>query len=431
MSITLLSLPDTAHAQITPEETRAATELFGAISRADAYMARLERLRLAGDCTAFSALLDQSYQYLAAPVLRASGQRAAELLEKYSTELAEMRTRPCPPVTAQPPAASAAQMSVGDAPATSILDEAGIPTGGVEGSIPPPPPAAPTTAPPPQGVSPLGTIVLIQQRNIDDIERSFASAEAIRLTGGDCTTRLETLDEVRQKLIHGDFDSLPPEMRRDIHRRLDEAANRPCPPGATVSHNSIQIAGGYGEMGIPRGNYGFRRDGPFGTAPELPALLSVPRVPVLVIEGAATFQGIGRFNLGYREGDGRNFVDLPTGPAGTARGFPYTALSPSGSTGITGNVPVRIDNFVEVQEFSAGLHIPISYGIQDKLTPGVIHDGGSTMWAPSTRLGLFFNTFIVFRDRNHGNVVSITTPVIATQTLDLGRNVLKLAAQPR
>ncbi|WP_260580570.1 hypothetical protein [Sphingopyxis sp. PET50] len=167
---------------------------------------------------------------------------------------------------------------------------------------------------------------------------------------------------------------------------------------------SVEVAAGAGQAGIPGTNYGFVRDGPV-PAPETAALTGQQHLPMIVIDGAAIFQGIGRFSLRYAEGDAENSVDRPAGPAGTARGFPYTAESPSGSTGIAGNVPLRVASEVAAQEFRAGFRHSV-------LPPA----------RPFDRAGSAFDLYVgvegVVRDRDHRGEVSITTPVIASQLIE-------------
>ena len=256
----------------------------------------------------------------------------------------------------------------------------------------------------------------------DPIERAFDEAEAARLAGN-CDGWEDGIWRARL-LIDGpdddglswnppnNFMNLPAGLKADYRERLQAARERRC---GRVSFNSVQIAGGFGESAIPPGNYGFVRDGAPGTAPDLPAEVGERRVPLLVIEAGAQFRGIGRFNLGYREGDAGNRTEIPQSTTGGARGYAHTDNAPSDSTGIGGNVPLSVDTDVRVWELDAGYRIPMAY----------IFGGGA---AAGSGVSPYFGITAAWRDREHVGIVSITTPVIATQTLEQDVDELEIAA---
>ena len=198
----------------------------------------------------------------------------------------------------------------------------------------------------------------------------------------------------------------------------------------------MQIAGGFGESVIPRGNYGFERDGAPVTTPERPAAFSERSIPMLAVEAGAQFHGIGRFDLGYRKGDASNRTEIPLSTTGGARGYPYTDNAPSGSTGIGGNVPLSVDTDVRVWELEAGYRLPMAYIFRGGATAG---SGVSLGWSGSSistttnatagsGVSPYFGITAAYRDREHIGIVSITTPVIATQTLEQDVDELEIAA---
>lgn len=178
---------------------------------------------------------------------------------------------------------------------------------------------------------------------------------------------------------------------------------------------TVHVAVGFGEAGIPRANYGFVRDGPVGTAPDLPAEYSEARIPMLIFEGGGEFSGIGRFSLRYAEGDKGNRTEIPQGATGTARGAPYTANSQSGSTGVGGNVAVGIATETQVKALSG------TYGYYDI---GEFHLGAADVPgvtarrvtpAPDLSLGLGFGVDLL--EREHYGETEIEFPVQFNQTI--------------
>ncbi|MEQ1689040.1 MAG: hypothetical protein ABL874_10740, partial [Sphingopyxis sp.] len=187
----------------------------------------------------------------------------------------------------------------------------------------------------------------------------------------------------------------------------------PCPPTGQPN-NSVQIAAGVGLAEIPTTNVGFVRDGP--TSAEQVLLRNRLRVNMVAVEGEIDVRAIGRVSFAYLEGDAQNSVDVPAGAAGSARGFPYTARSPSGSTGIAGNVPVRATTEVNVREFSGGYRHHIIGPNANHFN--MIRAPLSTDSKPAPIIIAYGGIDVVHRERDHRGMVSITTPVIATQTLD-------------
>jgi hypothetical protein len=280
-------------------------------------------------------------------------------------------------------------------------------------------------------------------------EEDFARADAARLRG-DCMNFRHLVGEMRRGLGTEVGQQLPPDMRGQFTVRLGELEGRPCtspPPAQGLTQGEIDavaqqqralqdserelreeqarnratvhIAGGYGESEIPRTNYGFVRDGPSGT-PERPAAFSERRIPMLYIEAGAEFRGIGRFTLGYAEGDARNRTVVPSSTSGGAQGVVGTGLSPSGSTGVAGNLGVSVDTEVSVRDYFGGYRYIFAIGHGDPLDRGAVSLRGTA--------GLTVH----YRERDHLGVVSIarTTPppISVVQTLDQQVNELKVAA---
>lgn len=176
-------------------------------------------------------------------------------------------------------------------------------------------------------------------------------------------------------------------------REKEQAANR--------RHLDLHI--GYGSTGVPRTNYGFVSDGPI-PAPERPAAYSVPRIGGLAVGGGLDLGGLGSFHFDYAEGSARTRAEVPASTSGGRRGYPYTAISPSGSTGIGGNVPLDVDTEAAVESYRAAWRFQFgSEPPEEWLKP---------MIRPTAGID------VAYRDRDHLGITSITTPVIATQRLD-------------
>jgi hypothetical protein len=105
--------------------------------------------------------------------------------------------------------------------------------------------------------------------------------------------------------------------------------------------------------------------------------------------------------LRIAQDDGRSSVDLPAGEVGTAQGFPYSAESPGGSTGIAGRVPLSAAEESAFKEFRGG--------IRRSAFPHA---------KPKDPFDIYYGVEGVIRDRDHRGEVSITTPVIANQLLE-------------
>jgi hypothetical protein len=228
-------------------------------------------------------------------------------------------------------------------------------------------------------------------------EVSLAQAQEAPAARPEGVTQAE-VDAVAQQQRH--FDDLERTRRED----------------AAQSHQTILHFGvGYGESGAPRANYGFVRDGPPGTAPDLPAAYSEERIPMLTVVAGGEFRGIGRFELSYGEGDADNHVDIAQGAAGTARGAPYTATSPGGSTGVGGNVALEVTTETRVQQVSG------TYGYYDigefSLNPFDV-PGTSTRrvtLAPDLSIGLGFGVDLL--EREHDGETQIHIPVEFSQVI--------------
>jgi hypothetical protein len=251
----------------------------------------------------------------------------------------------------------------------------------------------------------------------DAVERALDEAEQARLAG-QCERRnsalyrasniinpngSQILERTDETAMSYDYLRLRPEIRDMLTQRYAEAEARPCPPGGQVSYNSVQIAGGYGETRIPRGNYGFVRDGPAGT-PERPAAFSQRQVPVLVFEGSAEILGFGRVSIGYREGDASNRTVVPASTTGGAAGAPYTDNAPSGSTGVGGTVGLGVDTEVKARNYHAGYRIGLAEIFGRRRA--------------DARFRPYVGLTAEHRDRDYRGTVSITTPVLFTQSLD-------------
>ncbi len=330
-----------------------------------------EAARIAGLCSIRDERLALAERQLARRIARSP--YGASFYSEDAADIERAKKLPCPVPAPVPP------------PAQEVLAN----------------PADPPVSEPTDLPSPIQSDVAAaqsQQRRLGEIERKLIIAEEQRLAGN-CGGRNATLDIVQNAATLAD---VPPDVRGSALRRVGAIGRRPCPPG-DASYNTVQIAGGYGDSSIPRGNYGFLRDGPVPT-PEVPALRSERRNPGLAVDAVTVFRGIGRFNLGFREGDSRNSADFALGPVGTARGFPYTDNSPSGSTGIAGNIPMAVTSEVDVQEYSGGYRIELGQLIGRDGPPGPVQ----------AHVGVTIN----YRERDHRGMVSIVTPVIANQSLD-------------
>ncbi|WP_156878312.1 hypothetical protein [Sphingopyxis sp. QXT-31] len=228
----------------------------------------------------------------------------------------------------------------------------------------PPPPAQPTPPPPPAA-------------------QPVAAAPAQGLTQ-------DEINEVARQQSH--FDVVERERKMEKERNEAAALGR--------IGNSVLVSVGLGEMEIPATNYGFVRDGPVPT-PEVAALTGQQRFPAIFVEGIASFATVGDLVLRYSEGDARSSVDLPAGEVGTARGFPYSAESPGGSTGIAGRVPLSAAEESTFKDFGGG--------VRRSAFPHA---------KPKDPFDIFYGIEGVIRDRDHVGEVSITTPVIANQLLE-------------
>lgn len=280
--------------------------------------------------------------------------------------------------------------------------------------------------------------VAAQQRFLVDGDQILLNSEEA-LRAGRCEEGAQLLRAASIFLdrIEGSFPEGDSELEA-LRERMGALHRLPCPPPPRapepvnrVGAVGLSLGAGYGEAAIPRANYGFVRDGPAGSTPEVPAEQSERRSPVFVFEGAARFRGIGILTLGYREGDASNRIDIPAGPVGTARGFPYTATSPSGSAGIAGNVPLLVTTEVSVREFSGGFRTNL-FGLDDDLWQEARAEEQATRNDPSLRgptggVNVSVGADVIYRERDHAGTVSITTPVIATQTLDQRINEVEIA----
>lgn len=186
----------------------------------------------------------------------------------------------------------------------------------------------------------------------------------------------------------------------------------------------VQVFGTYGENDVPSANFGFQRDGAAGTAPERPAAFSTERVETFGF-GFGLQIGALSFNLGYTEGEASNRTGVPASTTGGARGYPYTDNAPSDSTGIGGNVALDVDTEVSLNAFAP--RIGYSWDVGGRGATVVRGSYGHFFDQPYDNL-ILFNAFAdgLVGDRDHRGVVSITTPVIATQTLDQDLDELEL-----
>ncbi len=216
----------------------------------------------------------------------------------------------------------------------------------------------------------------------------------------------QEVDAVAQQQRH--FDDMARERREERERR---ASARNC--------SSIQLSVGVGESQIPRTNYGVFRDGPVG-AEEQPIDFSRRNVRMLFIEAGGMFQGIGRFDLSYAEGDARRTTVVPASTTGGAQGVVGTGLSPSGSTGVIGNLGASVESKVSVREIHGGYRYIFGPGHLAPLDRGSISLRGSV------------GVTVDYRERGLSGAVSITRttapPTSAVQTLDQEVGELQVAA---
>jgi hypothetical protein len=145
-----------------------------------------------------------------------------------------------------------------------------------------------------------------------------------------------------------------------------------------------------------------------------------------MFEAGARFAGIGRFTLGYREGDARNATVIPVSTTGGAAGAPYTDNGPSGSTGVGGNVGLSVDSEVRLQDYYASteLFLDDEPDLLGAASPGRAID---EMMMAQIAVRPFLMVAAEYRDRDHRGSVAITTPVLFSQTLDQSVNELEIS----
>lgn len=180
----------------------------------------------------------------------------------------------------------------------------------------------------------------------------------------------------------------------------------PPEPPARAPVISVQIDLGYGVSTLPLVNYAFMRDGP-APAPDVPAAYSVRRPDVIAVEASLETRNLGTFSLGYAQGDASNHTEIAASTTGGARGYPYSAISPSGSTGLGGNVPMEVDTEEQVDEYR--MNWSMRFGAEPP---------AEVLEALRTRLNATVGVTATYRQRDHLGITSITTPVIATQRLE-------------
>lgn len=319
---------------------------------------------------------------LHAEVERRQAQFSPETLAAYRQALAQERAYPCPPggpptpppppppvvaVPSVPVTPSPAPARTGDGGRISTEPSATYDPGPLLPGSASPPAAAPASrppAPPAQGLT---------QEDMDEVAR-----------------QQRRIDDVRR-----------------AEREDREARERQLAAGEELPRITLEASGGIGGTRLPQSNFGFVRDS--SSAVENPALRGPRSISLLTLATAAYFAGLGRLDLTYAEGDARRTADLPAGPTGSARGFPYTARSPSGSTGVAGNVPLRAETGAEVQQFGGAFRIEL-VGIGR-----VIEQQGIDR---RPRASVHAGATVSHREQEHRSLLSITTPVVATQALD-------------
>ena len=396
-----------AQAQFIGSNLREANEIAQLLADA-------ETARLNGNCARRDAKLTEAQTRIAAARGGPLDQLTEEGQRDFYVRLAEARARPCPPPggTTPPPVETVPPTGTTPPPPDgSIMDQ-------MEDAAPVPP--APTPAPV------LGPEA---RRVMNQVETDFTRSETARVAGS-CTIRDEALNRIGNAIdAWAGSGVIDAGLIDNWRRRLAAARALPCPlpappappPAQTVpdlrtgdagsSERSRRLAylgleGGFGSMQIPRTNYGFVADGPI-PAPEVPAARSVRRPDGIAIGASLDTGRFGTFTIDYAHAEASNGVEIAAGPAGARRGYPHTALSPSGSAGLSGNVPieVEIDQAVDMYRFGYSAH----FGADPP---------AERLEEMRARLRAEAGLTISYRDRDHLGVTSITTPVIATQTLE-------------
>lgn len=125
----------------------------------------------------------------------------------------------------------------------------------------------------------------------------------------------------------------------------------PWQDGAPGSRVRIGVGGGYGASEIPPANYGFVRNGPAGSAPEMPAAFSEENVGTYILEAGVYLRRLGQLSLSYATGEADTVFSVPVLGNGGASGIVNTDEAPSSSTGVTadfgtsGTTSVSFDSF--------------------------------------------------------------------------------------
>lgn len=381
-------------------------------------LADAETARLNGNCAGRTAKLTEAETRIAAARSGSFERLSAEGQADFYIRLAEARARPCPPpgpaTTPPPPVGTVAPAGTTPPPDGSVMDQMDEA----------PPPATPVPTPPaPQPFSPEA------QRVMDQVERDFTASETARVAGR-CSIRDADLNRIGNAIdAWAGSGVIDAGLIDNWRRRLAAARAFPCPlpapPAAPPAQavpdlrtgdarsaefyrrlSYLGLEGGFGSMQIPTTNYGFVADGP-PPEPERPAQHSVERPGGFWIRAEWETGRFGAFSLSYAQADASNHIEIDAGAAGTRRGWPFTAISLSGSTGLSGNVQLDVDTEVEVETYRANWSMRFggepSAEVLDTLR---------------ARLNGTAGVSISYRDREHLGILSITTPVIATQTLE-------------
>jgi hypothetical protein len=406
-----------AHAQFVGPNLREANAIAQLLADA-------ESARLNGNCAQRDAKLTEAQTRIAAARGNGFDQLTEEGQRDFYVRLAEARARPCPPpgpaTTPPPPVGTVPPTgTTSPPPDSSIMDQ-------MDDAAPAPPAPTPTPVLGPEA-----------RRVMNQVERDFTASENARVAGR-CAIRDEALNRIGNAIdAWAGSGVIDAGLIDNWRRRLAAARALPCPlpgppapPPAQVGPDLrtgdagsaerlrrlawLGFEGGFGSMQIPRTNYGFVADGP-PPDPEFPALFSAERPGGFWLSGEWETGRFGAFSLTYARAEASNHVEIAAGPPGSRRGWPYTALSPSGSAGLSGNVGMEVDTEARVEAYRIGWSMRFGADppaeVLDELRASLNGTVGITA---------------SYRDRDHHGTLSITTPVIATQTFDQDVDELEL-----
>jgi len=394
-----------AHAQFLGGNLRQANEIAQLLAEA-------ETARLNSDCAGRDAKLAEVVIRLDSALRFQTF--SPEGQADFNLRLAEAQARRCPPQLTTPP----------PPPPVETIPPTGTTLGPPDGSIldamddSPAPVGSTSVTPVPVPLSPA------QREVMNRVENAFVQAENAR-SAGNCPQRDIALGNISDAIGVWAGAGLDAGLIENWRARLAAARALPCPPrgvdadrrvGLNIGGDqparrrsadvSAALSVGYASTQIPVANYGFVADGP-PPSPERPAAYSEERPAGFAIEGRLETGRFGSFGLAYARADASNRTEIEAGAAGSRRGYPYSAITLGGSTGISGNVPIEVDTEMQVESYRADWNF--RFGADPP---------AEALEALRTRLNATVGASITYRDRDHLGITSITTPVIATQRLE-------------